>query len=127
MTGAGSLHANQTGWKFLKECEQLRAAQSLVENNIAILADAVDLKDVFGQIEANRCKLHQVASSTHVQIGNPQASQIAIWACENSFAVGNLTVRQQPRLGQVAKLSQVMGLCGMHHEGMSQIRRSWRP
>jgi hypothetical protein len=61
VAGTASFHSDQAGWKLLKECEQLRSSQSLVENNIAILADAVDLKDVFGQIEADCCNLHWVA------------------------------------------------------------------
>jgi hypothetical protein len=61
MAGAASLHANQTGWEFLKECEQLRASQSLVESDFAILSHSVNLKDILGQIKADCCNLHWVA------------------------------------------------------------------
>jgi|TARA_R100000773_G_C4213616_1_gene112628 hypothetical protein len=61
MTGTASLHANQTGWEFLKECEQLRAPQSLVESDFAILSHSVNLKDILGQIEDDCCNLHWVA------------------------------------------------------------------
>ena len=42
-----SLHANNTGWKRLKEGKQLRAFYGPIEDDPAILRNAVNLKYIF--------------------------------------------------------------------------------
>ncbi|SHH82039.1 hypothetical protein SAMN05443551_3235 [Marivita hallyeonensis] len=56
-----SFHSYQTSWKVFKESQKLRPPYRAIENNIATFSDAMDLKDVLGEIYANCCNLHWVA------------------------------------------------------------------
>jgi hypothetical protein len=56
-TAATGLNANQTAWQAGKECEHLAAAHSLAQDRRARRIDAMDLKDVLGEIQPNHCNL----------------------------------------------------------------------
>jgi len=52
MGRSACLHANRARWKRLKKGEQLRALDGFVEDDPAILGNAVYLKYILGQIQA---------------------------------------------------------------------------
>jgi hypothetical protein len=56
-TGAG-FHPDQAGRQAGEETHQLCATQSLGDHHPAALVDAVDLKHLLCQIQANRRNLH---------------------------------------------------------------------
>ncbi len=57
MRRRAGLHADQTSWHAGKECEHLAAPQPLAQDRRARRIGAMDLKDVLGQIQPNRCNL----------------------------------------------------------------------
>src|SRR5258705_2964294 len=52
------LHADQTGRQLREEGQYLPAAQRLADDNIAHRINTVNLKNAFGQIQADRDNLH---------------------------------------------------------------------
>jgi hypothetical protein len=59
MGAAASLHANQARRQICKEDGHLRSPQLFAQQDLASLIDAMDLKQVLGQIDSNRCNLHR--------------------------------------------------------------------
>jgi hypothetical protein len=57
MGGRTGLHADQTRWQPGKEPQHLTAPKPLTDDNPVSFIDAVDLKNVLGQIQPNRCNL----------------------------------------------------------------------
>lgn len=55
---AAGLHANQAGGQIDKETRHLLALERFVEHGLAMLINAVDLKHILGQVDANGCNLH---------------------------------------------------------------------
>jgi hypothetical protein len=60
---AARFHTNQARLQFLEERKNLPAPKSSVENNLAVGGDAVCLKDVLGQVQADCGNLHFDGSS----------------------------------------------------------------
>ncbi|MFV1840507.1 hypothetical protein VWY10_16500 [Phaeobacter sp. A86a-4a] len=58
---SAGLHTDDARWERLKEGQQLRALDGFVENNPASLRNAVSLKNILGQIEAEGLYCHWVA------------------------------------------------------------------
>src|SRR5215207_8315460 len=56
-SGAG-LQANPAGRKLREVAQDLPAAEAALLNNGLVCVDTVNLEDMLGQIEANRCNLH---------------------------------------------------------------------
>jgi hypothetical protein len=61
MGGSASFHADEARGQLFEEREKLRTSNRAIEQNGSIGRDAVDLKNVLGQIEANCRNLHRVA------------------------------------------------------------------
>jgi hypothetical protein len=60
MARAASFHTDQTPWKLAEERDHLSPSQRPSDKHLACAADRVDvdLKDVLGKVEADRCDLH---------------------------------------------------------------------
>jgi len=55
---AARFHADQAGRQIDEELCHLLAAQLLLENRLAKLVDAVDLKELFREVNSDGCGLH---------------------------------------------------------------------
>ena len=58
MRAAAGFHSDQARWQLDKELGHLQAAQLLLEHCFARLVDAVDLKDLFREVNADDGGLH---------------------------------------------------------------------
>jgi hypothetical protein len=58
MARAARLHADQAGLELAEKRDHLAAAQRLAQNDISPFINAVNLKDVLGQIQPNGGNLH---------------------------------------------------------------------
>ena len=58
MRRAARLHANQTSGQLGKKWQHLRPPKRLTNNDLTGRINAVDLKNVLGQVEADRGNLH---------------------------------------------------------------------
>ena len=58
MARAARFYANQTGLKFAEERRHLATTQGLADNDLSRLINAVNLKNVLRQINANSRNLH---------------------------------------------------------------------
>lgn len=56
-----SLDPDQTPWQAREKGQDLSFAQAPIKDNLTLFGDAVNLKDVLGQIKADRGNLHGVA------------------------------------------------------------------
>ena len=56
--GGAGLHADQAGWQRSEIGDDLAAPEAALDDDVARLVHAVDLEDVLGQVEADRCNLH---------------------------------------------------------------------
>src|SRR6202011_1051113 len=69
-----SLNANETGRKFLEECQNVAPLQLTADYHLALRINAVDLKNRFGDVETDcRDRLHdwllrisEASNSTHI-------------------------------------------------------------
>ena len=61
MAGSTCLHANQTRFWIGEELHKLGTPDCSVEDNLLIFGNRMDLKNMFGQINADSCNLHWVA------------------------------------------------------------------
>jgi hypothetical protein len=59
--GAG-LYANQARWQVAEEANELASAKLTADQNLSTLVNAVDLKDVLGDIKADYSHLHRSGS-----------------------------------------------------------------
>jgi hypothetical protein len=53
MSRGARLNPNQTGWQVIEKADDLRSPELPPQNSIALLIDAVDLKNVLGDILAD--------------------------------------------------------------------------
>jgi hypothetical protein len=60
--GGARLHADQARRQTPEEGEDLSPADLAADESLPILIDAVDLKDVLGDVETNRGDLHRTGS-----------------------------------------------------------------
>ena len=58
MGTATGLQANQAGGQVDEEARHLFALECFVEYGLAVLINAVNLKHILGQVDANGCNLH---------------------------------------------------------------------
>ena len=58
MRRAARLHADKTRRQLRKEWQNLRSSQRLTDDHVALCVDAVNLKNVLGQIKADRANLN---------------------------------------------------------------------
>jgi hypothetical protein len=58
MRRPASLGTDQARWQLLEEPQHLRSSQRLANYNLSACADTVNLKNVLGQIQADRANLH---------------------------------------------------------------------
>ena len=56
--GGAGFHADQTGWQRGKVGDDLSAPEAALHDGVARLVHAVDLEDMLGEVEADRCNLH---------------------------------------------------------------------
>ena len=66
VTGPARFNANQAWFQAFKEGQDLGPSLSSIEGNFTVLVDAVDLKNVLGQIQADCCNMHLGGSSQAV-------------------------------------------------------------
>ena len=61
VAGAAGLDPDQARIKAFKEPQHLRASKGPIERDLTAIRDAVNLKNVLGQIQADCCNVHWVA------------------------------------------------------------------
>ena len=64
MGATTSFHADQTGGQVGKDSDHLVPLELLFQKHFAALIHAMNLQDIFGQIDANRGDFHSVRLST---------------------------------------------------------------
>ncbi|MGI9521062.1 MAG: hypothetical protein ACR2PG_05365 [Hyphomicrobiaceae bacterium] len=68
MRGHASLYCDQARFKFGKECDHPLAPQMSSESNFELLVDAVNLKDILGQMDGDHMNLHVFASFEQIAL-----------------------------------------------------------
>jgi hypothetical protein len=58
MRGGAGFHADQAGGQRGEIGDDLSAPQAALEDHLACPVHAMDLEDLLGQVEADRCNLH---------------------------------------------------------------------
>jgi hypothetical protein len=58
MSGGACLHADQARWQAAEEADELAPAELTPDQNLSALVNAVDLKDVLGEIKTNCRDVH---------------------------------------------------------------------
>jgi hypothetical protein len=66
MGSATSLNADKATWKLLKKGFHLRASQGFAHNDTPLSINGMNLKNVLGQIQADRGNLHSGGSFARV-------------------------------------------------------------
>jgi hypothetical protein len=58
---AAGFDPNETRIKAFKKRQHLSSSKSPIERDLSAIGDTVNMKNVLGQIQADRCNLHWVA------------------------------------------------------------------
>jgi hypothetical protein len=82
LSGGACLHADQARWQAAEEADDLAPAELTTDQNLSALVNAVDLKDVLGEIKTNCRDVHWSGS-----LSGAEAIPLSHWALPGAGAV----------------------------------------